>query len=190
MTLTPLKHIVFIPVPAWGHLRPALKFASRMTEKFPDMFFSMFVYGPQVPKAAEYLSTQSTQAQQRIRFVSHAPSDTAIPSQDIVSLILHLESLFSTWITEELQKTSQVNGFSIAPPSWILEDHIGGGISLPSKAQHQLPIISWWLGPAASLISHIGNAEHGQGGRLLESIAAAMEENSGKPFDEIFSQVC
>ena len=125
----------------------------------------MFIIGPQVPKAADYLSTQSTQAQRRIRFVppvpapdtsSDAPLEASIQIEEPVSLNLHLETLFGTWITEELQKTSLVvNGFPIAPPSWILEDHIDGGISLPSKAQHQLPIISWWIGPAASLIRFV-----------------------------------
>ncbi|KAF8605586.1 UDP-Glycosyltransferase/glycogen phosphorylase [Ceratobasidium sp. AG-I] len=203
MTLTPLKHIVLVTGPIWGHLRPGLKFAARMTDKFPDVFFSVFVFGPQVPKAAEYLSTLSTQAQQRIRFVppapepdaSNAPLEASIQvggpqMQDPFSLILLLETLFGAWITEEMQKGSQVvNGFPIAPPSWILEDHIGGGISLPSKPQHQLPIISWWLGPAASLTSHIGNAEHGQGGRLLESLATALDQESGKSIDDVFKQV-
>lgn len=131
---------------------------------------AMFVFGPQVPKAVEYLSTLSTQAQQRIRFVpsipepdvsSDAPLEASIQiegpqMQDPVSLLLFLESLFSTWITEELQRPIQVvNGLPIASPSWILEDHIGGGLSLASKAHHQLPIISWWLGPAASLIRSV-----------------------------------
>ncbi|KAF8597302.1 hypothetical protein BDV93DRAFT_562409, partial [Ceratobasidium sp. AG-I] len=201
MTVTPLKHVVFIPVPAWGHLRPAIKFATRMTDKFPDVFFSMFVYGPQVPKAAEYLSTQSNQAQQRIRFVPHIPVQDASPDVPLeasvqihepVSLILHLESLFGPWIIEELQKTRQeINGFVVAPPTWIVEDHINGGISLPSKAEHGLPIASCWMGPAAALISHIGNAEHGLGGRLLESIAAAVEQGglaNGKTYADILSQ--
>ena len=130
---------------------------------------AMFVFGPQVPKAAEYLSTQSIHAQQRIRFVPSAPEPSASDApleasiqiegpqmQDPISLILLLETLFGNWITEEMQKTSQtVNGFPIAPPSWIVEDHINGGISLASKAQHQLPIISWWLGPAASFIRFV-----------------------------------
>lgn len=129
------------------------------------IYSAMFVIGSQVPKSAEYLSTQSTQAQQRIRFVpsvpepnasSDTPLEASIQIQEPVSLILHLETLFGTWIVDELQKTSQVvNGLPIAPPSWILEDHINGGISLPSKPSHQLPIISWWLGPAASLVRFV-----------------------------------
>lgn len=38
--------------------------------------------------------------------------------------------------------------------------------------------------------SHIGNAEHGHGARLLESVAAGMTQDSGKSCDEIFKQVC
>lgn len=125
----------------------------------------MFVFGPQVPKAAEYLSTQSNHAQQRIRLVSalpipdpssDIPIEAAIQIQDPLSLILLLESLFGGWITEELQKASQeVNGFAIAPPTWIIEDHLNGGISLPSKAEHKLPIVSFWIGPVASLIRFV-----------------------------------
>ena len=40
--------------------------------------------------------------------------------------------------------------------------------------------------------SHIGNVEHGHGGRLLESISAAVDREGregGKSYDEIFSQV-
>lgn len=57
---------------------------------------------------------------------------------------------------EELQKTSQdINGFVVAPPTWIVEDLINGGISLPSKAQHGLPIMSCWTGPAAALVRYV-----------------------------------
>ena len=59
------------------------------------------------------------------------------------------------WIAEELLGTSwEINGVSVAPPTWIVEDHITGGISLASKNVHHLPTVSWWLGPATSLIRY------------------------------------
>ncbi|KAF8594392.1 hypothetical protein BDV93DRAFT_170809 [Ceratobasidium sp. AG-I] len=69
MSKAPLKHIIFVPGPSWGHLRPALKFAARMVDKFPDLFISLFMYAPQAAKASEYLATQSILSHQRIRFV-------------------------------------------------------------------------------------------------------------------------
>ncbi|KAF8597305.1 UDP-Glycosyltransferase/glycogen phosphorylase, partial [Ceratobasidium sp. AG-I] len=96
--------------------------------------------------------------------------------RDPLVLISNLETQFRIWATSELSKiNSEINGFWVAPPTWIVEDHITGGISLASKDIHGLPIVSWWLGPATSLISRIGNEEHGHGGRLLESIAAACD---------------
>ncbi|KAF8593781.1 UDP-Glycosyltransferase/glycogen phosphorylase [Ceratobasidium sp. AG-I] len=154
MSKAPLKHIIFVPGPSWGHLRPAPKFAARMVDRFPDLFISLFMHAPQVAKASEYLATQSIHSRQRIHFVPSAsitnpPSNSPAPAM----------------IRDPL----------VAPPTWVVEDHITGGISLASKDIHGLPIVSWWLSPATSLISRIGNEEHGHGGRLLESIAAAYD---------------
>ncbi|KAF8605575.1 UDP-Glycosyltransferase/glycogen phosphorylase [Ceratobasidium sp. AG-I] len=199
MFKAPLKHIIFVPGPSWGHLRPALRFAARMVDRFPDLFISLFMYAPQVGKASEYLTTQSIHSRQRIRFVpsisiTNPLSDSPAPAmiRDPLVLLSCLETQFRTWVSEELSKiNSEINGFWVAPPTWIVEDHITGGISLASKDTHGLPVVSWWLGPATSLISRIGNEEHGHGGRLLESIAAAYdggELEDEKMIEELYNQ--
>ncbi|KAF8605600.1 hypothetical protein BDV93DRAFT_521437, partial [Ceratobasidium sp. AG-I] len=154
----PLKHIIF-SFSFRGYLCPAPKFAARMTDRFPGLSTSLlFMYAPQATKASEYLATQSIHSRQRILLISS------------------LETQFRTWVSEELSNiNSEISGFWVAPPTWIVEDHITGGISLASKDTHGLPVVSWWLGPATSLISRIGNEEHGHGGRLLRSIAAAYD---------------
>ncbi|KAF8605590.1 UDP-Glycosyltransferase/glycogen phosphorylase [Ceratobasidium sp. AG-I] len=103
-----------------------------------------------------------------------------------------MEKRFASWIAKELKVTNlRVNGFTVEPPSWIIEDHFNGGISLASKDAHGLPVISWGLGPSAVWISHSGNAEHGHGGRLLESVAAAYKRDgleNGKTHLDIYNQ--
>ncbi|KDN44990.1 hypothetical protein RSAG8_05163, partial [Rhizoctonia solani AG-8 WAC10335] len=60
MSNPPLKHIVLIPAPSWGHLRPTMKTSLRMLEKFQDLFISLFVYDSEVVKATKYLNSQSS----------------------------------------------------------------------------------------------------------------------------------
>ncbi|KAF8605610.1 hypothetical protein BDV93DRAFT_554463 [Ceratobasidium sp. AG-I] len=200
MTNSPLKHIVFVAGPSWGHLRPALKFATRTVEKFPHAFISVYVHGPQAPKALDYLSTQSLVSQERVRVVpsvpavnpTGAPLEASVQISSPLEVISDMEIRFALWIATELKVTGLgVNGSTIEPPSWILEDHINGGISLASKDAHGLSVVSWWLGPAISLISHVGNVEHGHGGRLIETIAASFKRDgleNGRTFLDIYNQ--
>ena len=120
----------------------------------------MFAHGPQAPQALNYLSTQSLVSQERIRVVpsmsatypSGPPLKDFAPISDPLEIIPDMEKRFALWIASELKlAVLEVNGFIIEPPSWIFEDHTSGGISLASKATHGLPIMIFWLGPAASL---------------------------------------
>ncbi|KAF8605608.1 UDP-Glycosyltransferase/glycogen phosphorylase [Ceratobasidium sp. AG-I] len=200
MTNGSLKHIVFVAGASWGHLRPGLKFATRVVEKFPNAFLSVFVHGPEAPKALEYLSAQSLVSQARVRVVSSmsakgpsgAPLETSTPISNPLEIISDMEKRFSSWIVDELKTTGLgVNGSSIEPPSWIIEDIIGGGVSLTSKDAHGLPIILWSLGPAASLISYAGGVEHGHGGRLFESITSTYKRDglvNGRTLMDIYKE--
>lgn len=125
---------------------------------------AVFVHGPQAPKALEYLSTQSSNSQERVRIVpsvpavnpSSAPLEASVQVSDPMAIISDMEKRFASWIVDELSMAGLVvNGLSIDPPSWILEDHLNGGISLASKDAHGLPVISWGLGPSASWITWV-----------------------------------
>ncbi|KAF8605587.1 hypothetical protein BDV93DRAFT_521432 [Ceratobasidium sp. AG-I] len=194
MVNTSLKHVVFIAGPSWGHLRPGFKFVVRMVEMFPDAFISLFVHSSQTERASEYLDTQTTNVKNRVRIVHSLASSgsSAIQAANPFEVILDMEQKFGPWITAELQAGPlQINGFAVASPSWIIENHINGGISLASKRGHRLPVVSWWVGPAASLIRHIGNSEHGSGGRLLERIASILEEGGladGVTLEELYQK--
>ncbi|KEP48858.1 UDP-glycosyltransferase 74C1 [Rhizoctonia solani 123E] len=162
MTCTPLKHIVFLPCPPWGHLRPGLKTSLRMVEKFPDLFISLFTYHSEVPKAMKYLNAQSAPYSSRVRIVTATNSKADPPlSGNEIGMITSLEKSFKLWITNELQEATitRLDGRPVNKPSLIMEDIFAGCISLQCKDIHKLPIVGWWLMPAASLVAsqYIGN---------------------------------
>jgi hypothetical protein len=66
-----------------------------------------------------------------------------------------LEAAFSSWITKEVQQASivQVDARPVNAPSLIIEDLTTAGVALSSKAVHNLPVVGWWLMPAASLMA-------------------------------------
>ncbi|KDN43701.1 hypothetical protein RSAG8_05891, partial [Rhizoctonia solani AG-8 WAC10335] len=175
MSNSPLKHIVFIPAPSWGHLRPAMKTSLRMVEKFQDLFISLFVYDSEVPKATKYLSTQSPAYSNRIKLVTASGNEVAptLSLTNPIAIIAYLEKSFKSWITQELQQatTNQVDGRTISKPTWIIEDQFNGGVSLACEDVHRLPVVSWWSSTAASLMSQQGNKENGHGARVFENLA-------------------
>ncbi|KAJ1302252.1 hypothetical protein OPQ81_001072 [Rhizoctonia solani] len=163
MTFTPLKHIVFVPGPPWGHLRPGLKTSLRMVEKFPNLFISLFVYNSEVPKAIKYLGAQPSTYSKRIRIVTatSGEGDPAVTSGNEIEVISCLEKAFGLWITNELQQATiiQLEGQPINEPSLIIEDIFAGGVALACKNVHKLPIVAWWLMTAASMMFIPGNKD-------------------------------
>ncbi|CAE6376554.1 unnamed protein product [Rhizoctonia solani] len=181
MTTAPLKHIVFIPGCSWSHLRPALKTSLRMVEKFPNLFISLFVYDPEIPKATKYLDTQSSTCLNRIKIVAATTSNSepapVISLANFLDLHLYLEKSFELWMVEELQRSVNIpiDGQLVSQPSWIIEDQQNGGVSLASKETHKLPVVSWWSTTAVSLIVRHGNKENGHGGRVFEAITERQD---------------
>lgn len=176
---------------------------------------ALFVHVSQADRASEYLNIQATDVQSRIRIVHSEASSASLPVQKAnpFETVLDMERKFGPWIAAELKEGSQrYNGIVVAPPTWIIENHINGGVSLASKDTHGLPVISWWVGPAASLIRrviaikphclgsnkssvpfrHIGNTKYGHGGRLLERIAQILEQDgltNGTTVEDLYKQV-
>ncbi|KAG8727942.1 hypothetical protein FRC10_005453 [Ceratobasidium sp. 414] len=107
-------------------------------------------------------------------------------------VIVSMEGSFNSWLTEQLAIPSfEAGGHIVASPSCIIEDYINGGTGLMKQEEHGLIVIPWWPGPAASLIAHVGNEEHGHGGRITESISAALckqQTGAEKSPEEIFQQ--
>ncbi|CAE6460943.1 unnamed protein product [Rhizoctonia solani] len=174
MTNSPLKHMVFVPSPPWGHLRPGMKTALRLVEKFQDLFISLFVYDTEVHKAIKYLSAQTAAYTRRIRIVTDSSNGgPSVSSNDVVGMIESLEAAFSSWISNELQKASiiQVDGRPVNTPSLIIENIFTGGVSLACGDIHSLPVVGWWLMPAASLICHMEMVRYSiqSGDNLTES---------------------
>ncbi|CAE6484184.1 unnamed protein product [Rhizoctonia solani] len=169
MSDAPLKQVVFVPAPSWGHLRPAIKTSLRMVEKFQDLFISLFVYHSEAIKAAKYLDSQSFAYSNRVRIVTASASESTVPPASPAETILYLEQHFKSWMTQELQQATitQVEGRSVASPSWIIEDLFNGGVSLACKDVHRLPIAAWWTTTAAQQ----GNKENGHGGRVFKNLA-------------------
>ncbi|CAE6404137.1 unnamed protein product [Rhizoctonia solani] len=163
MTSPLLKHVVFLPGPSWGHLRPGMKTALRMVEKFPNLFMSLFVYHTEVSKANQYLGGQPTKYSKRIRVVT-ASTEEAGPSlsaDNMIGLLSHMEVCFKLWIASELQQPSaiQVEGHYLGAPSLVIEDLFNGGMSLECKDVHNIPVAGWWITPASSLMTITGHEE-------------------------------
>ncbi|CAE6438722.1 unnamed protein product [Rhizoctonia solani] len=157
MVSSPLKHIVFVPAPAWSHLRPCLKTALRMVEKFPELFISLFVYHSEMPKANKYLSTQPSMYSRRIRITTASSKEVAptLANSNPIEMLSYLELSFKRWIGDELQQenTLQVDGRLVDVPSAIMEDVFNGGMSLACKDVHNLPVVGWWLATSSSLMT-------------------------------------
>ncbi|KAL5638106.1 hypothetical protein ACGC1H_002381 [Rhizoctonia solani] len=165
MTFAPLKHIVFVPGPSWGHLRPGLKTSLRMVEKFQDIFISLFVYHTEMPKAIKYLSAQPTSYARRVRVVTALSSDVPPPvdTNNLIELLVYMEQSFKSWITNELEQPTivQVESQPVNTPSLIMEDIFNGGMSLACKDVHRLPIVGWWGLTTASLMTLVEHKELG-----------------------------
>ncbi|CCO33751.1 UDP-glycosyltransferase 74C1 [Rhizoctonia solani AG-1 IB] len=193
MVNLPLKHIVFVPCPPWGHLRPGMKTALRLVEKFQDLFISLFVYDTELNKAVKYLSAQPPAYTKRIRIVTESSNGgPAVSSSDIVEGIMALEAAFSSWITKEVQQASivQVDARPVNAPSLIIEDLTTAGVALTSEAVHNLPVVGWWLMPAASLMAILKLLNFGQEQTISESLplSGAQSKHSLTDANHIDSQ--
>ncbi|KAG8678373.1 hypothetical protein FRC09_019888, partial [Ceratobasidium sp. 395] len=142
------------------------------------------------PQAEKYLATQSQLARERIQLVR---ASTEFPIASPLDIILSVEKSFERWMDWQMNHGSiDINGLVVDPPICIIEDHFNGGCALACKDTHGLPVVSWWASNTASLVAHFGNPEHGHGGRLFDSIGAAIDlaeqEGKPKPIEEIFNQ--
>ncbi|QRW23590.1 glycosyltransferase family 1 protein [Rhizoctonia solani] len=168
MVNAPLKHIVFVPCPAWGHLRPGMKTALRLVEKFQDLFISLFVYQTELHKAVKYLDTQPPAYTRRIRLVTEPTNGPSVTAGQLTDILLSLEVSFGSWIVKETQQATilQIDGRPVNPPSMIIEDLYTGGVGLARKEAHNLPVVGWWLMTAGSLITIL------QAAKFREEMAA------------------
>ncbi|QRV82561.1 glycosyltransferase family 1 protein [Ceratobasidium sp. AG-Ba] len=181
-----LKHVVFVAGPLWTHVRPNVMFCVRLVEKFPSAYISVYVFGPIATQASAYIATLPEATRSRMRIV---PSVVDTPIAGPLDVLHSLEKSFKPWITEQIAiPRSDVDNHVVAAPSWVIEDHINGGCSLGNG----LPVASWWVAPAASMIQHFGNPEHGHGGRLYDSILeqlAQQDPEDQKPVIDIFCEL-
>ncbi|CUA71755.1 UDP-glucose flavonoid 3-O-glucosyltransferase 7 [Rhizoctonia solani] len=186
MTFTPLKHIVFLPAPPWGHLRPGLKTSLRMVEKFPDIFISLFVYHTEVPRAVKYLSSQPSSYSRRVRIVTASSSDVLPPvdADNMVELLLYLEQSFKSWITNEFQEPTivQVESQPVNTPSVIIEDVFNGGMSLACRDVHGLPTVGWWSTTAASTMIVVEHRASGPG--IYDKLASLPAQDGVDLFEK------
>ncbi|KAF8714625.1 Glycosyltransferase family 1 protein, partial [Rhizoctonia solani] len=173
MVNVPLKHVVFVPGPPWGHLRPGMKTALRLVEKFPDLFIcsylfqprlfwkltclllALFVYQTELHKAIKYLDAQPQVYTRRIRLVTEPTDGPSVASGQFEEMIASLEVSFGSWIVKETQQATvvQVDGRPVNPPSVIIEDLFTGGVGLARRDEHNLPVVAWWIMLAGSLVT-------------------------------------
>ncbi|KAG9073812.1 hypothetical protein FRC06_011142, partial [Ceratobasidium sp. 370] len=188
MTQPSLKHLVVVAGFAVSHVRPCLYHFVRLAAKFPNLFISVYTPGPLAPQAEAYLAAYHKDAHDRIRIV---PSVVDIPVATLLDLVDSMERSFGPWIAEQLASPSVINGLVVEAPSYIIEDHINGGIAATNKKYHGLPIAAWWVSTAASFMGHFGNVEHGGGWRRVTAVREAMknqELGNEKTYEEVFAQ--
>ncbi|KAG8735737.1 hypothetical protein FRC10_010220 [Ceratobasidium sp. 414] len=173
--------------PSLKHLVVVAGFA--ISAKFPNLFISVYTPGPLAPPAEAYLAAYHNGAHDRVRVV---PSVVDIPIATPLDLLVSMERSFGPWVAEQLASPSvEINGLVVEAPSYILEDHINGGIAVANKKHHGLPIAAWWVSTAASFMAHFGKAEHGGGWRIIAAVREAMKTQgpgNEKTFEEIFAQ--
>ncbi|KAG8723958.1 hypothetical protein FRC09_000994 [Ceratobasidium sp. 395] len=189
MTQSLLKHIVFIAGLGMTHVRPGLHFCARLAIKFPGLFISVYTPGPLAPQAEKYLLTYHAAVLDRVRVV---PSVVDNPITGPLDILLSMERSFGPWISGLLASSSSiVNGLAVAAPTYIIEDHINGGIALTNQKYHGLPIVSWWVASAISFLSLFGNKENGYGGRLMDTVISILdgqEQSPQRSIEEILEQ--
>ncbi|KAG9099174.1 hypothetical protein FS749_001972 [Ceratobasidium sp. UAMH 11750] len=189
MSRPALKHIVFITGFGWTHIRPSIHFCVRLAAKFPNVFISVYTPGPLAPQADQYLASYPEAARERVHIV-HSIVD--IPITNPFDLLTSLERSFGPWIAAQLANPSlEISGLTVETPSYIIEDHINGGIAVGNKQYHSLPIAAWWVSTAASFLGHYGNAENGGGWRITGAVRAVLEKQdpeTGKSAEEILAE--
>ncbi|QRV96219.1 glycosyltransferase family 1 protein [Ceratobasidium sp. AG-Ba] len=189
MAHSSLRHIVFVCGLGMTHVRPSLHFCARLASKFPDVFISIYTPGPLAAQSDDYLSTYHKAVHPRLRIV---PSVVDVPLVSPIDILFSMERSFGPWISNLVAASSfDCNGYAVEPPSYIIEDHINGGIALAHKDKHRLPIASWWVANAISFLSHFGNEQYGAGGRLGDALIKSMrsqEPGSKKSPDEMLAE--
>ncbi|QRV96218.1 glycosyltransferase family 1 protein [Ceratobasidium sp. AG-Ba] len=185
MAHSSLRHIVFVCGPVMTHIRPSLHFCAHLASKFPGVFISIYTPGPLAAQSDDYLSTYHKAVHPRLRIV---PSVVDVPLVGPIDIVLSMERSFGPWISNLVAASSlDCNGYAVEPPSYIIEDHISGGIALAHKDKHRLPIASWWVANAISFISHFSGA----GGRLANALLKSMRSQkvgSKKSPDEMLAE--
>ncbi|QRV96220.1 glycosyltransferase family 1 protein [Ceratobasidium sp. AG-Ba] len=189
MTRLSLKHIVFIAGPGPTHVRPAINTCVRLVGKFPNLFITVYTLAPFEDQGVKYLATYPEPAAERVRVAASAPTTPILGLMDVLT---NMDRCFGPWIARQLARPDvEINGLPVEPPSYIIEDHFNGGVSLINEQYHNLPAASWWAAGAASFLEHFGNAEHGGGWRIIGAISAALanqEVDIENSVDEILSQ--
>jgi hypothetical protein len=70
-----------------------------------------------------------------------------------MEIVLSMERSFGPWIAGQLAKSSsEISGQIVGPPTYIIEDHVNGGIALANKDFHRLPVASCWVTSVASFL--------------------------------------
>ncbi|QRV81798.1 glycosyltransferase family 1 protein [Ceratobasidium sp. AG-Ba] len=189
MAHSSLRHIVFVCGPGMTHIRPGLHFCARLASKFPEVFISIYTPGPLAAQSDDYLCTHHKAVHPRLRIV---PSVVDVPLVGPIDILFSMERSFGPWISNLVAASSfDCNGYVVESPSYIIEDHINGGIALAHKDKHRLPIASWWVANAISFLSHFGNEQYGAGGRLGDALLKSMrsqEPGSKKSPDEMLAE--
>jgi hypothetical protein len=119
----------------------------------PFNCIAVYVFAPLASQANAYLANESESARERVRIVSSVIETRITGLLDILS---SMETSFGKWIAEQVGTSSfGTNRLVVGPPSYIIEDHVNGGISLTSKHLHELPVVFWWAATAASFIVQV-----------------------------------
>jgi hypothetical protein len=116
---------------------------------------AVYVFGPLSSQANDYIASQSQAARERIRIIASIVEASTIKAaaENPMEIILSMERSFGPWIATQFAHSSfEVNGQVVGLPSYIIEDHLNGGIGLANKEFHGLPVASCWVTSVASVV--------------------------------------
>ncbi|QRV90437.1 UDP-glucoronosyl and UDP-glucosyl transferase [Ceratobasidium sp. AG-Ba] len=186
---TKLKHVVFVTGFGWTHIRPNLHFCIRLAAKFPTVYISIYTPGTFASQIDEYLATYPKLALERILIVASVVDNTVKGPLDLMYAV---ERNFGPWIADQITSPNLADKrHLVEPPSYIIEDHVNGGIAVANKKFHELPIVGWYAATAAGLLGHYGNTEHGKGWRYVRAVCAAVakkDPRGERPLEEVFAE--
>lgn len=186
----PIAHLVVMPIPAWGHVRPLCAFIARILHLHP-VYITFLIAGDNVSRVqvefAQYFLQSS--AQEKSKFVRVIGLGSLVPSvqehvfsmgtiaqnyQQMYVDMLHCRPVTCAW-------TGTIHPAWNVKPTLVITDicsHFATNVTY-SITGSSVPILVWVATPASSLIRLFGDESRGGVGDLAMKIEDYVQACGG-----------